>query len=140
MRFDEPALMLAAFDLHAIVVDWMDRFRMPAQDNYYLWKAIGYTGILIFGSRFLVQWIYSERVKESRVPPIFWWQSLAGTILCLAYALRQKDSVFMAGYIFNLIPYVRNIMLIRRKNKHERQPPEAPSPAGGADRPAIARQ
>jgi lipid-A-disaccharide synthase-like uncharacterized protein len=104
---------LAAIDFHRIA----DGFRMPFQDNYYLWKAIGYGGILIFGSRFFVQWLYSERHKESKVPPIFWWQSLAGTVLCLAYALRQKDSVFMAGYIFNLIPYIRNIMLIRKRNQ-----------------------
>jgi lipid-A-disaccharide synthase-like uncharacterized protein len=104
---------LAAIDFHRIA----DGFRMPFQDNYYLWKAIGYGGILTFGSRFFVQWLYSEKHKESKVPPIFWWQSMVGTILCLAYALRQKDSVFMAGYIFNLIPYIRNIMLIRRKNQ-----------------------
>ncbi len=101
--------------------EFAQRFRMPFQESYYLWKAIGYAGILTFGSRFLVQWLYSEKHKESKVPPIFWWQSLAGTLLCLAYALRQKDSVFMAGYIFNLIPYIRNIMLIRRKQR-EAQP------------------
>src|SRR5947199_7121239 len=90
---------------------------MPLQQHEVLWKCIGFAGIATFGSRFLVQWIYSEKHKESRVPPIFWWQSLVGTLLCLAYALRQKDSVFMAGYIFNLIPYIRNIMLIRRKQR-----------------------
>jgi hypothetical protein len=47
---------LAAIDFHRIA----DGFRMPFQDNYYLWKAIGYGGILIFGSRFFVQWLYSE--------------------------------------------------------------------------------
>jgi lipid-A-disaccharide synthase-like uncharacterized protein len=115
------ALVLAGLDWHRFA----DSFRMPFQDNYYLWKAIGYAGILTFGSRFVVQWLYSERHKESRVPPIFWWQSVVGTVLCLAYALRQKDSVFMAGYIFNLIPYIRNIMLIRRKQRAE--PPMAVS-------------
>jgi lipid-A-disaccharide synthase-like uncharacterized protein len=104
-------LALPHFDFHRFA----EEFRMPFQENNILWKIIGYTGILIFGSRFLVQWLYSEKKRESRVPPIFWWQSLAGTLLCLAYALRQRDSVFMAGYIFNLIPYIRNIMLIRRK-------------------------
>jgi lipid-A-disaccharide synthase-like uncharacterized protein len=107
------AVSIASMDLR----QFLDQFRMPFQDNYYLWKVIGYTGILTFGSRFLVQWLYSERHQESRVPPIFWWQSIIGTLLCLAYAIRQKDSVFMAGYIFNLIPYVRNIMLISRKKR-----------------------
>src|SRR5438094_5667127 len=102
--------ILLALDLH--------NFRMPFQDNYWLWKVIGFTGIATFGSRFLVQWLYSEKHKDSKVPPIFWWQSLVGTLLCLAYALRQKESVFIAGYVFNLVPYTRNLMLIRKK-KHQ---------------------
>jgi lipid-A-disaccharide synthase-like uncharacterized protein len=95
----------------------LSHFRMPFQENYWLWKAIGFTGILTFGSRFIVQWIYSEKHKESKVPPIFWWQSMVGTVLCLAYSLRQKESVFIAGYLFNLIPYIRNLMLIRSKKQ-----------------------
>jgi lipid-A-disaccharide synthase-like uncharacterized protein len=90
----------------------LSHFRMPFQDCRWLWKVIGFTGILTFSSRFLVQWIYSEKHKESKVPPIFWWQSIIGSVLCLAYSLRQQDSVFIAGYLFNLIPYVRNLMLI----------------------------
>ncbi len=90
---------------------------MPFQHNYLLWKIIGYSGIAVFGSRFIVQWLYSERHKESRIPPIFWWQSLIGTLLCLAYFLRQQDSVGILGYLFNIIPYVRNIMLVQRKKK-----------------------
>src|SRR4051794_4354992 len=90
---------------------------MPYQQNEWLWRAIGFTGIGVFGTRFLVQWIYSEKHKESRVPPIFWWQSLAGTALCLAYFLRQRDPVGVAGYCLNVIPYTRNLMLIYRKRR-----------------------
>ena len=94
-------------------------FRMPYQDNYLLWKCIGFGGIGIFGTRFLVQWLYSEKHKESKVPPIFWWQSLIGTFLCLAYFLRQQDSVGVAGYCLNVIPYTRNLMLVYRKRRME---------------------
>src|ERR1044071_2445861 len=69
-------------------VDW---FRMPFQHNYWLWKAIGFAGIGTFGTRFLVQWLYSEKHKESKIPIIFWWQSLIGTFLCLAYFLRSDE-------------------------------------------------
>ena len=96
-------------------------FRMPLQDHYWFWKAIGFAGIGTFGTRFLVQWIYSERLKESRVPPIFWWQSLIGTMLCLAYFLRQQDSVGIAGYLLNVIPYTRNLMLVYRKRRIDRE-------------------
>lgn len=93
----------------------MNRFHMPFQDNWYLWKAIGLSGMVIFGSRTFVQWIHSERHKESKIPVTFWWLSVIGTIVCLAYAVRQKDSIFILMYTFNMIPYVRNLMLIRRK-------------------------
>jgi len=92
---------------------------MPFADNYVLWKIIGFSGIGIFGTRFVVQWIYSEKHKESRIPVIFWWQSLVGTLLCLAYFLRQQDSVGIAGYLFNIIPYSRNLVLVYRKKRQD---------------------
>jgi lipid-A-disaccharide synthase-like uncharacterized protein len=93
---------------------------MPFQDNYWLWKAIGFAGIGVFGTRFIVQWVYSEKLKESKIPTIFWWQSLLGTFLCLAYFLRQQDSVGVAGYVLNVIPYSRNLILVYRKKRLER--------------------
>jgi lipid-A-disaccharide synthase-like uncharacterized protein len=94
---------------------------MPFQDNYLLWKCIGFAGIGTFGTRFLVQWLYSEKHGESKVPVIFWWQSLFGTFLCLAYFLRQQDSVGVAGYLLNVIPYTRNLMLVYRRQRLERE-------------------
>src|SRR6266576_809845 len=93
---------------------------MPFQNNYWLWKGIGFTGIGVFGTRFLVQWLYSEKHKESKIPVIFWWQSLIGTFLCLAYFLRQQDSVGVAGYVLNVIPYTRNLMMVYRKRRKAR--------------------
>ena len=102
---------------------------MPFQHNYWLWKGIGFAGIATFGSRFLVQWIYSEKHKESRIPTIFWWQSLVGTFLCLAYFLRQQDSVGVAGYLLNVIPYTRNLVLVYRKKRLDEQRGFDPAPA-----------
>ena len=93
---------------------------MPFQHNYVLWKCIGFAGIGTFGTRFLVQWLYSEKHGESKVPVIFWWQSLIGTFLCLAYFLRQQDSVGVAGYVLNVIPYTRNLVLVYRKRRQDR--------------------
>src|SRR5256885_15838444 len=92
---------------------------MPFQEHYHLWKFIGFAGIGTFGTRFLVQWLYSEKHKESKIPPIFWWQSLIGTFLRLAYFLRQQDSVGIAGYLLNVIPYTRNLMLVYRKRRED---------------------
>src|SRR5438093_7874622 len=95
---------------------------MPFQDHYILWKCIGFAGIGTFGTRFLVQWLYSEKHGESKVPVIFWWQSLIGTFLFLASFLRQQDSVGVAGYLLNVIPYTRNLVLVYRKRRRESTP------------------
>ena len=92
---------------------------MPFQDNYWLWKGVGYLGMALFFSRFFVQWLYSEKHKESKVPVIFWWQSLAGAFLMLMYSLRQQDSVYILGYLFTVIPYSRNLVLVYRKRREE---------------------
>ncbi len=92
---------------------------MPFQDSYVLWKIIGYSGLAMFQSRWVVQWLHSERKGESHMPTSFWWLSLAGATLCLAYALRQQDSVFIAGYALTVVPIGRNLVLIRRKKMRE---------------------
>ena len=83
-----------------------------------LWLLVlGLTGQLIFGSRFLIQWIYSEKKKESHIPLAFWYLSLAGGLLLLTYAINQKDPVFILGQSTGAIVYTRNLMLIYRKRK-----------------------
>ena len=63
-----------------------------------LWLAIGFAGQLLFTSRFLVQWIASEKRRQSIVPTAFWWLSLGGASLLLAYAIWRQDPVFILGY------------------------------------------
>ena len=92
---------------------------MPFQENYQLWKVIGFAGLGTFQARWLVQWLYSEKHKESKVPIAFWYLSLIGSLLCLAYFLRQQDSVGIAGYMFSSVPYTRNLMLIYRKRRQD---------------------
>lgn len=84
-----------------------------------IWLAIGFAGQLLFTSRFLVQWIASERSGRSIVPLAFWWFSLAGGATLLAYALWRQDPVFAVGQASGLVIYVRNLMLIARSNRRE---------------------
>ncbi|MCD6459348.1 lipid-A-disaccharide synthase N-terminal domain-containing protein [bacterium] len=78
---------------------------------------IGFIGQGAFFSRFLVQWIVSEFKRESVVPYIFWYLSLIGGALLLSYAVFRKDPVFILGQSFGFIVYIRNIYLIKSKNK-----------------------
>lgn len=76
------------------------------------WKVIGWTGNLIFFSRFIVQWHATEKKKQVVVPLAFWWLSLIGTLIMLAYSLfYKKDSVLIFAYAFSWIPYIRNVII-----------------------------
>ena len=79
------------------------------------WEAVGFGGQALFFSRFIVQWVASERRKESVVPVAFWYLSIGGSLVCLVYGLHLKALPIIMGYLFNCIPYVRNLMLIYRK-------------------------
>ncbi|HEY1686609.1 MAG TPA: lipid-A-disaccharide synthase N-terminal domain-containing protein [Tepidisphaeraceae bacterium] len=91
---------------------------MPFQHHYLLWKVIGFGGIGVFQLRWLVQWLYSERAGESKVPISFWWLSLLGSLMELAYFLRQQDSVGILGCMGGFT-YVRNLMLVYKKRRKD---------------------
>ena len=81
-----------------------------------LWLAVGLLGQAMFFSRFLVQWLASERAKRSVFPMAFWYLSLAGGVLLLAYAIWRQDPVFILGQTTGAAIYLRNIRL----RKHEK--------------------
>jgi lipid-A-disaccharide synthase-like uncharacterized protein len=90
------------------------------------WLAVGFAGQLLFTSRFLVQWITSERRGQSVVPVAFWWLSLGGAALLLAYAIYRRDPVFILGQAFGFVVYVRNLALIARHHPAVLPPAERP--------------
>ena len=86
-----------------------------------LWLIVGLAGQAIFGGRFIVQWIASERRRESHVPIVFWYMSLVGGVVTLAYAIHKKDPVFIIGQGSGVVVYIRNLMLIYRAHRHPAQ-------------------
>jgi lipid-A-disaccharide synthase-like uncharacterized protein len=80
-----------------------------------LWLAFGLLGQAAFGSRFLLQWLASERSGESHVPLSFWYLSLLGSVILLVYAIHRRELVFAIGYLPNSVVYLRNLVLLRRK-------------------------
>ena len=81
-----------------------------------LWIIIGFIGQAIFASRFLIQWIVSERASRSIIPNIFWWISILGSMILLSYAIHKQDPVFIVGQSCGFLIYARNLYLIK-KNK-----------------------
>lgn len=80
-----------------------------------LWLGIGFFGQSLFFSRWIIQWIASERKAESQMPIAFWYMSLIGGLIVLAYAVHRRDPVFIAGQSIGSFVYLRNLMLIYRK-------------------------
>ena len=79
-----------------------------------LWLSIGLLGQALFSARFVVQWIASERRKQSIVPRAFWYFSVGGGLTMLAYAIYRRDPVFILGQGAGLVVYARNLWLIFR--------------------------
>ena len=81
---------------------------------------MGFVGNAVFFSRFFVQWYATEKRNQVVVPQAFWWLSLVGSVILLAYGVFYlRDSVVIFAYAFTWVPYIRNIM-IHRRNKAAR--------------------
>ena len=78
------------------------------------WTAVGLCGNGLFSSRFLIQWLHSERNQRLIVPPVFWHLSFWGSVISLIYAFHVDKLPIILGYCFLPIIYARNLRLLRR--------------------------
>jgi lipid-A-disaccharide synthase-like uncharacterized protein len=81
----------------------------------HVWLLVGLLGQGLFFSRFLVQWWESEREGRSIIPVAFWYFSVGGGIVLLAYSIHKLDPVFILGQGVGLVVYFRNLYLIFRE-------------------------
>ena len=79
-----------------------------------IFLIIGFVGQGLFASRFIFQWIYSEKIGKSSIPISFWYLSIFGGIGLLTYAIFRKDPVIIVGQTFGIFIYLRNLILIYR--------------------------
>ena len=83
-----------------------------------IFLCIGFIGQGLFASRFIIQWLYSEKVGESSIPITFWYLSIFGGLGLLTYAIFRKDPVIILGQSFGIFIYLRNLKLIYKKKKY----------------------
>ncbi len=81
----------------------------------FLLLIVGFSAQALFASRFILQWVISEKKGESHIPVIFWYLSIFGGIGLLIYAIFRKDPVIILGQSFGILVYTRNLILIYRK-------------------------
>ena len=110
-----------------------------------VWLIIGFGGQGLFFARWIVQWFRSERERESTIPISFWYLSLIGGLITLAYAIYRKDPVFITGQAVGTLVYLRNLMLIHRTKTSvdakapaaSSAPPSIQAGGGPADAPSV---
>lgn len=109
--------MVQGYILGSSFTDW---FRLPMWDEQTPrpvsigWHLVGSLGLVLFSSRFWVQWWYAEHAQESYLGKPFWWLSVAGGMLSLIYFVRIDDPVNIIGPALGMVPYIRNLMLLRK--------------------------
>ena len=100
MHFDLPHILLALHNFHITP-----------------WKAVGYMGTFMFTGRWFVQLYYTRKFKRVVMPLSFWWMSVTGSALLLAYFVFGKnDSVGILSNFFPVFVSVYNLVTHLRQH------------------------
>jgi lipid-A-disaccharide synthase-like uncharacterized protein len=91
---------------------WGQKLLNVSNPAGYIWVGLGLLGQVLFTGRMIVQWLVSEKHGESRVPPMFWWMSLAGSSMLMLYFLWRRDPIGLLGQGFGWFIYIRNLWMI----------------------------
>ncbi|MFC2098061.1 lipid-A-disaccharide synthase N-terminal domain-containing protein [Bacteroidota bacterium] len=89
-----------------------------------VWGSIGQ---IIFSLRFIYQWYYSEKIKQSVLPLGFWLISIFGSAMIIIYAILRADPVLIIGQVFGFVVYFRNIIISVKEKKHSKLIPDKKS-------------
>ena len=91
----------------------------------YWWTVLGFFGNALFGSRFIFQWLASEKKKRLVVPAYFWHLSFWGSVVNLVYAFHIDNAPIIFGVLALPFIYGRNLVLLYRSGGREAvQPPK----------------
>jgi len=74
----------------------------------------GTLGFVVMATRFVYQWWYSEKRKQSFLPIGFWLISMLGAAMLFTYGMYRKDIVLILSNSLNVVLYVRNIMIDKK--------------------------
>lgn len=82
-----------------------------------VWLGIGLLGQLAFSGRMVLQWIVSERRKQSVITESFWWCSLFGSVLLFSYFAWRQEPIGLLGQASGIVIYFRNLRLIYKQRR-----------------------
>lgn len=108
---------------------WLFRVLNITSWTNLVWVGIGLLGQAAFSGRMILQWIVSEKRRESVITESFWWFSLFGGLTLFSYFVFRQDPVGILGQASGIVIYARNIRLIHKRKKRALR--EAGERAGG---------
>lgn len=92
------------------------------------WKVIGYLGVFLFAGRWIVQVIASKKMGRTHMPDLFWYMSVAGSLMLLSYFIFGKnDSVGILANLFPATVAIYNLFLNFRYRKQRLEAEELSS-------------
>jgi len=113
--------------LWSTIGGWLEEWgNLPLAEK--IWISVGAAGQVVFGMRFIVQWIATERHRRTVVPVAFWYMSFIGSVIVLTYVIHRRDPVLIPSFSLNLLIYLRNLYFIHRKT-----PFQAPAAGDAGD-------
>lgn len=87
------------------------------------WKLVGYLGVVLFAGRWVVQLMATRQHGRPAFPGLFWWMSISGSALLLAYfSFGKNDSVGVLANLFPMGVAVYNFAMHRRATRPQPQP------------------
>ena len=110
------AMVLTAISL--TVLTWDQSVVCSESGQSFIWLALGVFGQGLFAMRFIVQWIATERSRQSVIPRAFWWLSLVAAGLMSVSFSVQHEWVFATGVTATVLIYARNLWMIYREERH----------------------
>lgn len=105
-------------------------FNITSWTNF-AWVAVGLLGQCAFFGRMFIQWVISEKSRQSQVPELFWWFSLMGGLCLFTYFVWRVDVVGVLGQSTGVVIYARNLRLIhKQKRRDARHASDEPAQSG----------
>lgn len=105
----EPVAQLATGDVNQLY-----RVLNITNSVSLVWVLVGLLGQIAFFLRMTIQWVVSEKRRESVVPEVFWWLSFIGGVMLFSYFIWRKDIIGVLGQSTGVVIYARNIRLIHK--------------------------
>lgn len=116
--FQSGVVLLVAMGMVLVALTWLREYQhtqdaaLRVQAHTWMWIAVGVAGQGLFALRFLIQWAVTEWQRKSVIPSIFWYISVAASLLLISSHVQRREWLYVIGIACTILVYLRNIYLV----------------------------